>query len=127
MPAARLTRSQFRRLVREAIARLPGPVQEMLDNVDVEVRWRPTPWERRQAGVRRGEPLFGLYLGIPLPQRGSGYTMTLPDRIVIYQEPHERFCRSHEELVEQVRVTLLHEIGHYLGMDEDRLQELGLE
>jgi predicted Zn-dependent protease with MMP-like domain len=127
MPIPRLSRAQFRRLVREAIDRLPTPVQEMLHNVDVEVRWRPTPWERRQAGVRPGEPLFGLYLGTPLPQRDSSYTMTLPDRIVIYQEPHERFCRSHEELVEQVRVTLLHEIGHYLGMDEDRLQELGLE
>jgi predicted Zn-dependent protease with MMP-like domain len=113
--------------VQEALASLPPPLQEALHNVDVQVRWRPAPWERQRAQVPPGEPLFGLYLGTPLPQRGSGYTMTLPDCIVIYQEPHQRYCRSQEELVAQVRVTLLHEIGHYLGLDEERLQELGLE
>lgn len=126
MPLPRLTRGQFQRLVREAIEGLPPRLRAMLHNVDVEVRWRPSSWERRQAGVRPGEPLFGLYLGVPLPHRGSGYTMALPDRIVIYQEPHQRYCRSLEELVQQVRVTLMHEIGHYLGLDEERLEELGL-
>ncbi len=123
----RLSPAQFRRLVREAVASLPPPVRAALENVDIVVRWRPTPWERRQAGVPPGEPLFGLYLGVPLPQRGSSYTLSLPDRIVIYQEPHERLARTREELIAQLRTTILHEVGHYLGMDEEQLSELGLE
>jgi len=123
----RLSPARFRRLVREAVASLPPPVREALENVDIVVRRRPSAWERRQAGVRPGEPLLGLYLGVPLPQRGADYNLVLPDRIVIYQEPHQRLADSEEELVQQLRTTILHEVGHYLGMDEERLSELGLE
>ena len=120
-----MRRSQFERLVLQALEDLPHQFHDALQNIDIQVRWRPTPAALRRAGVRRGS-LFGVYLGVPLPDRGHNYSMTLPDTIVIYQHTHERHCRSEAEIVEQVRQTVLHEIGHYLGIDEDRLQELGI-
>jgi predicted Zn-dependent protease with MMP-like domain len=120
-----MRRSDFQRLVVAALEDLPDQFRNALDNIDIQVRWRPTPAELRRAGVRRGS-LFGVYLGVPLPKRGHGYSMHLPDTIVVYQETHERYCRTEEQLVKQVRQTVLHEIGHYLGIDEDRLHELGI-
>jgi predicted Zn-dependent protease with MMP-like domain len=65
-------------------------------------------------------------MGIPLTRRTGGYSMVSPDVIVIYQRSHERYTRNETEMVAQARQTLLHEIGHYLGIDEDRLHELGV-
>jgi predicted Zn-dependent protease with MMP-like domain len=121
-----MLRSEFRKLVLAALADLPPQFRHRLENIDIVVRWRPTPAERRLAG-RYGGDLFGLYLGLPLPARGDHYSMALPDQIVIYQRTHERLCSSREEMAEQVRRTVLHEIGHYLGIEEDRLRELGMQ
>src|SRR3990172_8302016 len=120
-----MRRSEFERLVLQALEELPDQFRDALHNIDIQVRWRPTPAELRRAGVRRGS-LFGLYLGVPLTKRGHGYSMALPATIVVYQQTHERHCRSDAENVEQVPQTILHEVGHYLGIDEDRLQELGI-
>ncbi len=120
-----MRRSEFERLVLQAVDDLPAEFRDALDNIDIQVRWRPTPAELRRAGVQRGS-LFGVYLGVPLPKRGHGYSMHLPDTIVVYQHTHERHCHSEVAIVEQVRQTVLHEIGHYLGIDEDRLRELGI-
>jgi predicted Zn-dependent protease with MMP-like domain len=122
-----MLRSEFRKLVLAALADLPPQFRHRLENIDIVVRWRPTPAERRLAGGRYGGDLFGLYLGLPLPARGDHYSMALPDQIVIYQQTHERLCSSREEMAEQVRRTVLHEIGHYLGIEEERLRELGME
>ena len=121
----RMRRKDFEQLVLRALDDLPEQFADALENIDIHVRWRPTVAELRRAGVRHGS-LFGVYLGVPLPARSRGYSMTLPDTIVVYQQTHERHCRTEEEMVEQVRQTVLHEIGHYLGIDEDRLHELGI-
>jgi predicted Zn-dependent protease with MMP-like domain len=121
-----MRRHEFEKLVLEALAKLPAEFQEHVRNLDVVVRWRPSLAERREAGSDSGDTLFGLYLGIPLSERGAYYNMALPDQIVIYQQTHERLCSSREEMVEEVRKTVLHELGHYLGIDEERLEELDL-
>jgi len=121
-----MRRSDFEKLVLEALEQLPPQFRDALHNIDIQVRWRPTLAELRRTRVRHGSSLFGMYVGLPLTKRSHGYTMTLPDRIMIYQQTHERYCRSEAEIVEQARQTLLHEIGHYLGIDEDRLRELGV-
>ena len=121
-----MRRHEFEKLVLEALAKLPAQFQQHLHNLDVVVKWRPSLAERRQAGSRHGDALFGLYLGVPLSERGAYYNMALPDKIVIYQQTHERFCPSREEMVEEVRKTVLHELGHYLGIGEERLEELDL-
>jgi predicted Zn-dependent protease with MMP-like domain len=121
-----MRRQEFEKLVLEALAKLPAEFQEHLQNLDVVVKWRPSPAERREAGSDSDDALFGLYLGVPLSERGAYYNMALPDKIVIYQEAHEQFFPSREEMVEELRKTVLHELGHYLGIDEDRLEELDL-
>ncbi len=121
-----MRRGEFQRIVRQALEELPPLFQEALDNLDIQVRWAPTVAERRGARLRPGHDLFGLYVGIPLTKRGHYYSMTLPDRILIFQRAHERHCATEAEMVEQARQTLLHEIGHYMGIDEDRLHELGV-
>jgi predicted Zn-dependent protease with MMP-like domain len=121
-----MKRSEFQRVVQRALDALPPQFQNALHNIDIQVRWRPTPQELRQFGVRPGGSLFGVYTGVSLPHRTQGYQMVLPDRIIIYQRTHEMYCRNEEEMVEQAKQTLLHEIGHYLGIDERRLRELGV-
>lgn len=124
--SVRMTRQEFQQVVSEALEELPPPFKDALDNLDIQVRWAPTPDERRRTRLRPGMDLFGVYLGIPLTRRTSGYSMVAPDVIVIYQRSHERACGSIESMVAQARQTLLHEIGHYMGIDEDRLRELGV-
>ncbi len=116
---------EFRRLVLQALDEVPPQFREALRNIDIQIRRRSSLRERSGAGVSRGT-LFGLYTGVPLTKRTHYDSLTLPDTILIFQEPHERYCRSEAEIVEQVKKTLLHEIGHYLGIDEDRLHELGV-
>jgi len=121
-----MKRSDFQRLIQRALEELPPQFQDALHNIDIQVRWRPTVHELRQAGLRQGGGLFGLYTGVSLPRRTQGYSMVLPDRIIIYQRTHEMHCASEEEMVQQAKKTLLHEVGHYLGLDERRLRELGV-
>ena len=97
----------------------------MLDNVDVVVEDEPTPEQigRRDADE---ETLFGLYEGVPLTERGSGYSLVLPDKITIFRGPLERAFDSPAEIAREVRITVVHELAHHLGFEEGRLDELGL-
>ena len=120
-------RRRFERLIARALDELPPDVVAMLDNVDVVVADEPTPeqFDRRHAGDGE-DTLFGLYEGVPLTERGSGYTMVLPDKITIYRGPLERACSSPAAIAREVRITVMHELAHHLGFDEDRLDEIGL-
>ena len=122
-----MPRREFNRLVREAVQSLPPQLLERLDNVAIHVRGRATPAELRAAGVRPGHTLFGLYRGIPLTRRGGGYHLVPPDTITIYQEPLERRYPDPERLVRQIRKTVLHELAHYFGMDEEHLARIGMQ
>lgn len=121
-----IPRARFERLVLRALAGLPPRFRERLDNVDVIVERKPSAVHLQQAGLAPGETLLGLYVGTPLPERTGGYHMTLPDRIVIFQEPIEAVSRNTHELVAQVRQTVIHELAHHFGIDDDRLEELGV-
>lgn len=124
---SRLERAHFRQLVREAVASLPPELLSRVENVDIVIEQRPTARDRKAAGLGPGQTLLGLYHGVPLTRRGhEGYNLIPPDKISIYQEPIESICRSDEEIVEQVRKTVLHELAHYFGIDDDRLDELGM-
>ncbi len=112
----------FEELVSDALDSLPPDIGQLLDNVEVVIE--PEPPREYLARLPRGHTLFGLYHGVPLTQRGV-YDRALPDKISIYQGPITRAARSAEEVREQVRRTVIHEIGHYFGIEEDRLHELG--
>lgn len=122
-----MERRRFLRLVRRALADLPPPYRDWLDNVDVVVERRLRGHHRREAGLRPGETLFGLYEGIPLTERGSSYGLVLPDKITIFQEPLEREFEDEAELVEEVRRTVLHELAHHFGVSDEELERLGLD
>lgn len=121
-----LERAEFRRLVREAVAQLPPELLERVDNVEIVVERRPTAMDKKIAGIGPRSLLLGLYHGVPLIERGEGYNLVLPDKISIYQESIEAICETDDEVREQVRKTVLHEIGHYFGIDDERLHELGM-
>jgi predicted Zn-dependent protease with MMP-like domain len=129
-------RQRFVRLVARALDDLPVQVVSMLDNVEIIVEDEPTDDQLRSGRGYAGpaerlvddddQMLFGLYEGTPLTQRGSDYHLVLPDRITLFRGPLERACDSPQAMAREVRVTILHELGHHLGLDEERLTEFGL-
>ena len=113
----------FYELVERALAGLPPELSELLENVAIVV----DDWPDLSTPLAEGDPddtLYGLYEGVPLTERGAGYYGILPDKITIFRGPLERdFSRG--DLEEQIRVTVVHEVAHHFGFDEDRLEELG--
>lgn len=105
---------RFEQMVATAMDSLPEELGNLIRNVAVTVEHRPGP---------RG--LLGLYEGIPLTSRTTGYAGVLPDRITIYQQAICAICQTEGEVVEQVRRTVIHEVGHYFGISDERLRELG--
>lgn len=119
-----MTEAQFEDAVADALDAVPQRFLDRLDNVVFQVEPEPTP-EQKGEHADGGE-LLGLYVGVALPDRSEGYGWgALPDCIYLFSGPIQRVCRTRAEVVEQIRVTLLHEIGHYFGIDDARLHELG--
>jgi predicted Zn-dependent protease with MMP-like domain len=113
----------FYELVERALEGLPPELSALLHNVAIVVDDWPE-YSTPLVPDDPGDTLYGLYEGVPLTERGAGYYGALPDKITIFRGPLERdFSRG--ELEEQIRVTVVHEIAHYFGFDEDRLEELG--
>ncbi len=121
----RVSTERFEELVREAMESLPDQFWDRLDNVIVMVEQWPTREQLDYHGLGPGETLFGLYEGIPLTERGS-YAPPVPDKITIFQEPLQRHCHSEAELIDEVRDTVVHEVAHFFGIDDERLHEFGL-
>jgi predicted Zn-dependent protease with MMP-like domain len=117
-----LSERRFRELVAEALDGLPPEFGELLDNVAVVVEDEPSENDLREVGMDAGDgdELLGLYHGTPLDARGFEYG-GLPDRVVIYRGPISRIARTRREVVEQVRETVLHELGHHFGLEEEDL------
>lgn len=117
MPVA-MSREEFEDAAADAMDLIPQELLDRLDNVAITVEDEPP------AGSAPG--LLGLYVGIPLTARGSGYGLgNLPDHIYIFRGPLTRHCATRDELLHQIRVTVLHEIGHHFGISDERLHQLG--
>lgn len=112
--------SQFETVIRETMNGLPDWVQNALDNIEVLVME-----EADEDLDPEGEGLLGLYLGLPLPERGVEYAGELPDVIYIFRRPHLELGLAPDELREEVARTLIHEVAHYFGIDDDHLDEIG--
>ena len=113
-------RAAFERIVDRVLAGLPEWVVDQVDNLHVVVQDYPT---RQQA--EHGQELLGLYEGVSKLDRGNDYFAATPDRITVFRATHLADARSAEDLEEQIRKTILHELGHHLGIDDDRLHEIG--
>ncbi len=119
-----MRRWHFDRLVTEALDELPRRFRRQLRNIAVVVEAEPSRALLEEMGLWPHRTLPGLYQGIPLTKRGFSYGNVLPDRITIFQKPIEAMCRTPEEMKQAVQDTVIHEIGHYFGLDDDRLEEL---
>jgi predicted Zn-dependent protease with MMP-like domain len=119
-------RARFIALVRRALKDVPPPFKQHLREIDIVVKRRPSRSDLREAGLRDDESMYGFYRGIPLTERDSGYNLVAPDIIDIYQEPLEEDFEDDGALVTEIRTTVLHELAHFFGIDDDRLDELGL-
>jgi predicted Zn-dependent protease with MMP-like domain len=123
--AFHVSKQRFAELVEEALAELPEPFASKMEEISVEIREKPDPEQLRHLGLSEDQLLMGLYVGHPLTQRSVELSGTLPDRVYIFQEDIEQVCDTEEHLVDEVRATVLHEIGHFFGLDEEELDDLG--
>jgi len=121
----RVSKQRFAELVEEALRELPEPFAAHLEEVSVEIKDRPSDKQLKEQGLEDDELLLGLYVGHPMTERSVEYSGMLPDAIYVFQEDIELVSRSEKELIQQVRTTVLHEIGHHFGMDENDLDDLG--
>ena len=119
----RMGREDFERAVEEALDMIPEELGDLIENVVVVVEDEPSEEDLRAAGLdAEEETLFGIYHGVSLPERGPGsFGGALPDRIVIYRLPLLEYCESRRELLREIRDTVVHEVGHYFGLDEEDL------
>lgn len=128
-PSGRMSEHEFEDVVGDALDRIPADLAEAIDNVVVLVQDEPDPEMLTEDDYDdSGLPtLLGLYDGVPLTERDEGWSMVLPDRILIFRGPLERWCTSREELEEEITVTVIHEVAHHFGIPDERLHELGWE
>ncbi|MBN1152435.1 MAG: metallopeptidase family protein [Dehalococcoidia bacterium] len=119
-----MKKRQFEQAVDRALASLPEEFQQLLDNVAIFIEDRPSRSLLRELGMSADETMLGLYEGIPQTERTTSYDLVPPDRITLFQRPIEECCNSDAEVAEQIRRTILHEVGHHFGIDEDRLDEI---
>ncbi len=126
MIRARMDRQRFEELVAEALDELPEEFAERLDNVTVLIEDEPSRELLLQMGLDpRRDTLFGLYEGVPLSKRSALGTATLPDRITIFYQPLRQACRSPGAIRRQIVRTVIHEVGHFFGLDEDEIRTAG--
>jgi len=111
-----MSRERFEELVAEALDTVPEELTRLIDNCVVLV----------EDDAPADDPdLLGLYDGVPLTERDSTYSMTVPDRILVFRNPTLEMCDTEDDIVEEVRITVVHEIAHHFGIDDERLHELG--
>ena len=123
--AYHVSKARFGELVERALSELPEPFASHVEEMVIEIKDHPTRKQLRTMGLEEDQLLFGLHEGVPLTERSVEHSGRLPTRITLFQEDHELACDSEAQLVKEIRTTVLHEIGHYFGMDEADLDELG--
>jgi predicted Zn-dependent protease with MMP-like domain len=123
----KLNEMEFDRVVKRAIKRIPSEIRHHLRNILISVQKRPSKDVLEEVGLSYNEPLLGLYSGVSLKDRSSISPPMYPDTIILFQEPLEKMCDTVEELEEQIEITVVHEIAHFIGISEERLADLGYE
>jgi predicted Zn-dependent protease with MMP-like domain len=125
MALVKISEKEFDGIVKKALRRIPQEIREYLNNIVITVQKRPSKQMREEMELDPDEPLLGLFEGVPLIERSVTSPPLYPDIIYLFQEPLEAICETLEELEEEIEVTVVHEVAHYVGMTEERLAELG--
>jgi predicted Zn-dependent protease with MMP-like domain len=121
-----LTEERFLELVDEALSEIPEEFVSYMENVEVAVEQYPSLELLRDMGLSSTHTLYGVYRGVPFKKRGKSWSPLFPDQIIVFQKPIEYACGGHEGRIrEQIRRTVLHEVGHFFGFSERKLRELG--
>ena len=115
---------EFEKLISRAMDEMPARYMEQLDNVVVTYADEPDEHQVHKLKLRGDSVLLGLYEGIPLPQRGAGYNLVLPDKITLFKLPIMAVTRDENDFYKQIKHTLWHEIAHFYGLDHDRIHEI---
>ena len=115
----RISPEEFESLVEKALEELPDQFADLLDNVVVLVEEEPDPEDLEALGMDPEDDLLGLYQGVPLAERDTFYMGALPDRVVLYRGPILRACANRRDVIREIRDTLVHELGHHFGMEEE--------
>ena len=116
--AVLMSPEEFEGLVQQALDSVPDELLQLVENCVILVEEAPPP---------ELEGLLGLYDGVPLTERGESYGGVLPDRILIFRLPILAICQDHDDVVDEVHITVVHEIAHHFGIDDERLHELGYD
>ena len=110
-----------------ALKGLPKFFKKRMKNIDIVIEERASPELQQEMKLERFSELLGLYQGVPIDRRGFYYGNVLPDKITLFQVPIESICKTKEEIEEKVREVVVHEVGHYFGLDDRRIRELESE
>ena len=121
----KLTDKEFDKIVKRAIRSIPLEIRKHLDNVQITVRSRPSKKMLKEMGLPSHETLLGLFWGVPMREQSVTTPPLFPATIFIFQEALQEICETIEELQKQIEITVVHEIAHAIGINEDRLTELG--
>ncbi|MEO5657598.1 MAG: metallopeptidase family protein [Nitrospiria bacterium] len=122
-----MTRGEFRGLVETALDHIPDEFRLAMTNLQIVIEDWPNPDVMAEVTGDPDDVLYGLYTGTPLPDRGADYGNTTPDVITLYQGPLEEDFPEQDELIYEIEVTLVHEIAHYFGFDEDTVERYGYD
>jgi predicted Zn-dependent protease with MMP-like domain len=120
-----VSKTEFAEMVEAALDELPLEFAEFVEEVSIEIRDRPTPGQLQQSSIPRDGLLLGLYHGRPRTRRSVEESGVLPDVIYLFQHHIEAASHNRRDLARQIRITVLHEIGHHFGMSEEDLERLG--
>jgi predicted Zn-dependent protease with MMP-like domain len=123
----KVTLKEFEELISEAVNNLPENFKEKMENIAIAIEDLPSQELLIEMKIKSPYGLLGLYRGVPYPRRGIWYRNVLPDKIIIFKKPIEVRCRNREDIKESVRRVVIHEIGHYFGLNEADLRKIERE
>lgn len=121
----KLTEKDFDDIVKKAIARIPYEIHQYLDNIVISVKRRPSKKMLKDMGLSSEALLLGIYSGVSIVDRSATNPPLFPDSIILFQDPLEQICETLQELEEEIEITVVHEIAHFMGISDERLEELG--
>ena len=122
-----MTVNEFKRIARDAISSIPDEFQPYVKDIVIVVEPHASDALLDSLGVPEDEDIYGLYEGVSLLEHNASDAPQLPPRIILYYEPLIEGCESEEQMIHEIQTTVLHEIGHHFGLDEERLTELGYD
>ena len=123
----KLSEKDFDRIVKKVIRNIPQEIQQYLNNIVISVKKRPSNEMLQEMGLSPEEPLLGVYDGVSLMDRSVTSPPLFPDSIILFQEPLEEMCETIQELEDEIEITVVHEVAHFVGISEERLEELGYD